>query len=153
MASPRPRLRSLRARRGTLRERAARLRGEFLFEFRRFNRAANRLVQALDLTRKEARESFTALVVRIFNAMQVGDPSMGLPGTPIDLGTARAGWTFEKVGDDETELRFRFANNVEYIVFLEFGHSQQAPQGFVRITLRRFTRELRTVVRELASGR
>ena len=71
--------------------------------------------------------------------------------TPVDTGFARAGWfptvngqpglgqgavvaevSFSglKIGD-----RLGLASNVEYIVGLEYGHSAQAPEGMVRVTV------------------
>jgi len=69
--------------------------------------------------------------------------------TPVDTGRARAGWRISlgtaTGGRPRGEARavadgFRIGlpgglfltNDVEYIVFLENGHSQQAPAGFVR---------------------
>lgn len=50
--------------------------------------------------------------------------------TPVDTGRARAGWQIAKP-DKYTALIY---NSVEYIVYLEYGHSQQAPRGMVRLT-------------------
>lgn len=82
------------------------------------------------------------------------------PGTPIDTGFARRSWRFgisapkdgpampTKKGDigsgqldlsNITQLTFAqlcyLTSNCEYMPSLEFGHSQQAPQGMVRTTL------------------
>jgi hypothetical protein len=46
--------------------------------------------------------------------------------TPVDTGNARDGWNID--GD-------AIVNFVEYIQYLEYGHSQQAPNGMVRVTL------------------
>lgn len=35
-----------------------------------------------------------------------------------------------------------FINSVKYIVFLEYGHSKQAPVGFVRMAMRKMTGKL-----------
>lgn len=35
-----------------------------------------------------------------------------------------------------------FVNSVKYIVFLEYGHSDQAPVGFVRMAMRKMTGKL-----------
>lgn len=84
--------------------------------------------------------------------------------TPVDTGRARAGWTawidkqpeFQvRIGgtdpaavregkarsDYEEDLQgprksITIVNAVEYIMALEFGHSAQAPAGFMRITMR-----------------
>jgi len=47
--------------------------------------------------------------------------------TPVDTGRAKAGW--------ELEFKWNTAiiiNAVPYIIYLEYGHSQQAPNGMVR---------------------
>ena len=51
--------------------------------------------------------------------------------TPVDTGRARAGWRLMKTG----KMKFVISNEVHYIIYLEFGHSKQAPGGMVRITL------------------
>lgn len=51
------------------------------------------------------------------------------PGTPVDTGNALAGWERVRVGAVET-----FTNDVAYIRPLEYGHSKQAPAGFMRLT-------------------
>lgn len=64
--------------------------------------------------------------------------------TPIDTGFARSSWWMSlqdkgTPGQVVTECRLgdviRVGNGVEYIVALEYGHSLQAPQGMVRVTL------------------
>ena len=54
--------------------------------------------------------------------------------TPVDTGRAQKGWHKEseinKIGDAaETK------NEVPYVVYLEEGHSMQAPRGFIRINI------------------
>lgn len=77
--------------------------------------------------------------------------------TPVDTGRARGGWTPYLIdqgvntsagppenasdGDFTEELGgthqfIEVVNGVEYIVFLEFGSSDQAPGGMVRVTMR-----------------
>lgn len=53
--------------------------------------------------------------------------------TPVDTGRAKAGWMLQIGGSED--LIF---NNVEYINMLEYGHSQQAPAGMVRVTIAEF---------------
>jgi hypothetical protein len=55
--------------------------------------------------------------------------------TPVDTGRARAGWGLAMQGKFTAVL----ANNVPYIVKLEYGHSKQAPAGMVRPTLAEFS--------------
>jgi hypothetical protein len=50
--------------------------------------------------------------------------------TPVDTGRARAGWRLENLDTLTTVI----VNDVEYIVKLEYGSSQQAPEGMVIIT-------------------
>ncbi len=50
--------------------------------------------------------------------------------TPVDTGRAKAGWAL----DVRPEMTIIY-NNVEYIVPLEYGHSKQAPQGMVRVSI------------------
>jgi hypothetical protein len=50
--------------------------------------------------------------------------------TPLDTGRARAGWQQSGSG-----LEYQVSNNVPYITALEHGHSSQAPQGMVGITM------------------
>lgn len=80
--------------------------------------------------------------------------------TPVDTGRARGGWLpyADHVGEPteprgpgtaqgklegsfREDLRGRdmyieITNGVPYIVFLEYGHSKQAPAGMVRVSLR-----------------
>ena len=50
--------------------------------------------------------------------------------TPVDTGRARAGWRLENLDTLMTVI----VNDVEYIVKLEYGSSQQAPEGMVILT-------------------
>jgi len=52
--------------------------------------------------------------------------------TPVDKGRAKAGW--DKVTTNEYSTIF---NDVEYIVFLEEGSSTQAPNGMVKVSIRK----------------
>jgi hypothetical protein len=51
--------------------------------------------------------------------------------TPVDTGQARRGWRRKKQG---------VLNNVEYIEYLEDGHSKQAPSGIARPTIKEINR-------------
>ena len=51
--------------------------------------------------------------------------------TPVDTGRARAGWMLENKKENEIVV----LNNVNYIIYLEHGHSRQAPSGMTRITI------------------
>lgn len=50
--------------------------------------------------------------------------------TPVDTGEARSGWRLE----DERNA-FLIINDVEHIVYLNNGHSQQAPKYFIEQVL------------------
>jgi len=78
--------------------------------------------------------------------------------TPVDTGRARAGWypAMRELGlpagpGDEGGIKLSFggeiqyieiANRVHYAIYLEYGHSKQAPQGMVRKTLARMQARL-----------
>jgi hypothetical protein len=51
--------------------------------------------------------------------------------TPVDTGYARSRWQMVKTS---AGLGYVISNDAPYIVRLEYGYSQQAPQGMVRIT-------------------
>ena len=56
--------------------------------------------------------------------------------TPIDTGQARRGWAAPEMTESGDRLEVFITNEVEYIVALEFGHSQQAPTGMLRNSMR-----------------
>lgn len=93
----------------------------------------------------------------------------GPTGTPVDTGRARAGWAraieelggvFGPAGSDRSAIsdgRRRgktgtekgrasavrwIVNGVDYIVFLEYGSSDQAPGGFIRVSLEQLRGEI-----------
>jgi len=108
----------------------------------------------------------------------LGSVVAGIPkgvGTPVDTGRARGGWQVElnafpsgtdtplDKGGSATIDRGRetiaqaaltdaiyIGNNVEYIMPLEFGHSQQAPAGMLRVALRAFQGIIEVNAREAA---
>lgn len=51
--------------------------------------------------------------------------------TPIDTGTAKRGWK---------QQRGNVVNNVEYIPYLEDGHSKQAPSGIAGPVIKEINR-------------
>jgi hypothetical protein len=77
------------------------------------------------------------------------------PGTPIDTGNARGSWVFGvgkapadagntasagvqgAIGTAPLGQTWVLANHVRYIRALEYGHSKQAPQGMVRVVVRK----------------
>lgn len=54
--------------------------------------------------------------------------------TPVDTGRAQRGWRSK--GND-------VLNNVEYITYLEDGHSKQAPNGIASPTIKEINRRYR----------
>lgn len=64
-----------------------------------------------------------------------------ISGTPIDQGRARAGWS--AAAPPKIGKIYKMTNNVEYIIPLEYGHSQQAPQGMVRVAARNWPNTVR----------
>lgn len=54
--------------------------------------------------------------------------------TPILTGKARSGWMRQPPGLSAFGTQQVVFNDVPYIVKLEYGHSQQAPNGMARIT-------------------
>lgn len=116
--------------------------GSFTLDLSRFCKKAD--VEVHTVIRKIAFEAFKRVVLR----------------TPVDTGRARANWgvtigrmsQFTTEGTDKgggktlqaamegvnawsTDGSIFLTNNLPYISALEFGHSGQAPQGMVRVTL------------------
>jgi len=73
--------------------------------------------------------------------------------TPYDTGEAAAGWTISPQlrgkGRGYGHVGFRIATAVPYVIFLEHGHSDKAPQGMVRTTMLQARTELRNLMDEL----
>ena len=56
--------------------------------------------------------------------------------TPVDTGEARSGWSNKKFKNPYTgESTGLISNPVEHIVYLNNGHSKQAPQFFIEQVL------------------
>lgn len=71
--------------------------------------------------------------------------------TPYETGKAAASWTISPQirGKGKFKLGrvgFRIGTDVGYMVFLEHGHSNQAPQGMVRVTMLHLRGELRNLI-------
>lgn len=93
-----------------------------------------------------------------------------VPRTPVDTGRARAGWTavprtsqlasgpgaaegrqmsdYIERGKNTKNFSIQIWNGVPYIAYLELGSSQQAPQGFIRFTLREMMAKARAEILE-----
>ena len=54
--------------------------------------------------------------------------------TPVDTGVAAQNWRT----DGRVMSGMKHTNNTAYIKALEYGHSQQAPQGMVRVNIARW---------------
>lgn len=85
--------------------------------------------------------------------------------TPVDTGLAEGNWIASKdspanysvplatipsnpVAEAQAQAfgedgKFYLVNNVDYVYYLEFGHSSQAPQGMARKNMQRVTDNLR----------
>ena len=61
-----------------------------------------------------------------------------IESTPVDTGRARQSWSAN--GPPSLGRIYSFSSNLEYINELEFGHSEQAPRGMVRINTRNWNR-------------
>lgn len=55
----------------------------------------------------------------------------------VEMGKQEASWRFNK-----RAVSIRVTNGVDYSVYLEFGHSQQAPQGMLRRTINEYRTKL-----------
>lgn len=138
----------------------------------RFDAFTGELIK--DLDGPEAQAVLDGVALK-FCELVVSPPPVG---TPVDTGRARAGWargleelggTFTREGTDSkaiSEGRRRgglrrevgkrkgdigyvaITNNVEYVQYLEYGHSDQAPDGFIRRSLE----TLRVGARETAKN-
>lgn len=66
--------------------------------------------------------------------------------TPIETGAAAAGWSISPQLRGKRgygRVGFRIKNPVPYVIFLEYGHSDQAPQGMMNVTFMQAQDELR----------
>ena len=81
----------------------------------------------LDNFKDEAHKQFEIAVLNAYLELR--------KATPVDTGEAKDGWELERaVSVDDIA---RIENAVEHIVYLNDGHSQQAPRYFVEQTLMR----------------
>jgi len=73
--------------------------------------------------------------------------------TPVDTGEAAAGWSISpqlrSTGKGYGRVGFRITNPVGYVIFLEHGHSDKAPQGMSRVTMFQARTELKNLMDEL----
>jgi len=131
---------SFRARKGTLKKRVSGLTQEVDFFGAKWAAGMQAVIDAAGALPEQAEQQFTYLVNKAFTAMK--------ERTPKDTGHARGSWT---IGRDSSVpfLQFELGNGVEYIVYLEFGSSKQAPTGMVRVTLNEQAGALSEIARRL----
>ncbi len=112
--------------------------------------------KAIDNTRLEANRKLRKLYIKIYRNI--------ILGTPVDTGRARANWFLtmsshsnEQTGSSRLSMvkklrpmpkivldeKIYLTNNLPYINKLEYGHSKQAPKGWVRSELVRAQAEIR----------
>lgn len=90
--------------------------------------ASKAVRKMMDISDKVLKESLEEQLQRIKNR------------TPVDTGQAKNGWYINKDGD--------IANPHEYVKYLEFGHSDKAPKGMVRITALEAESIINTIARK-----
>lgn len=64
--------------------------------------------------------------------------------TPVDSGRAKNGWSLEFKWDTATII-----NQVPYIIYLEYGHSKQAPHGMVRLNVQKWNKIIEQSARDI----
>jgi hypothetical protein len=73
--------------------------------------------------------------------------------TPVETGRAAGAWTISpqlrSVGKGYGRVGFRITNPVGYVIYLEHGHSEKAPQGMSRVTMLQARTELLNLMDEL----
>ena len=87
--------------------------------------------------------------------------AMIIKKNPVDTGRSRAGWypaaeklglptsgSSKKEGSYKEDFKGKnqsitIANRVNYTTYLEFGHSKQAPEGMVRVSMREMTKKIK----------
>jgi hypothetical protein len=78
-------------------------------------------------------------------------PSINKMSTEIIEGTDKTGAKVLSTAKQETEKAsgniFYLVNNLHYIKPLEYGHSKQAPQGMVRLSVVRFRQALKKAIK------
>jgi len=130
-----------KAKKGTLNDRIGGLNQEIGFRFgtlqKQLNAVYGRLINRAVNFQSIFEKDMLDLFVNIKNA------------TPVDTGRAKSGWRIATVKNEKFLVQYRITNNVEYIVFLEFGHSKQAPKGMVRINLDKFSTALKGRLKRL----
>jgi len=138
--SPASQAPSFSAEKGTFKDRVRGLPKELDFFGERFMDAFHEIANSLGAIEEQAVPLFIATVNATREAIH--------DDTPKKTGHAQSGWIFERK-DENGVISFWYWNGVEYIVYLEFGWSQQRPEGFVRINLDRMASKMGDLAREM----
>lgn len=135
--------------------------------------------QAVDTALRDAEAIYSLGTDMMFNSIIVGKDApntvVSHAGTPVDTGFARASWwknigtvgthpspptegqssspNLAPLGKLDLNDKAYLSNNVEYILALEYGHSGQAPDGMVRITLAQAPKFWELAKKRLAQAR
>lgn len=91
------------------------------------------LFNKLEGTRQERIAQFKTLCFWAYATIKARTPVSEGDGN-AEPGHARDHWTIEFEETEDT-VRCSIKNPVHYVVYLEYGHSDQAPEGMVRITM------------------
>ncbi len=122
--------------------------------FDRTGIGAQKLVNQFNKVASEL-SSFSNKPKKVFKKVSVDTLARIVFDTPKDTGAAQAAWNIDDgkkiriVKETRNEIKILLYNFVPYIKRLEFGWSQQAPSGMVRINLRRFIADLRSQIDKL----
>ncbi len=84
--------------------------------------------------------------------VSVGTAKSGAVTIDDKTGTATIGKVYAETLGLKAGQTIYLVNNLPYARKLEYGHSQQAPNGFVRITAQRWKPIVDAVSRELSKG-
>jgi len=135
--------------------------------------------KAVDVAMKDAEAIYSLGCDMLFNSIIVGkdapDTVVSHSGTPVDTGFARASWwkaiggvgshpnqptkgetvsaPLHPLGKLKLTDKAYLANNAPYILALEYGHSSQAGDGMIRITLEEAPRFWELAKKRLATAR
>jgi hypothetical protein len=96
-----------------------------------------RLLERLEGTKADKMDRFERLCMEMFNRI--------IARTPVDTGLAQSSWTFNVEERTDDSILIAIRNPVFYVIYLEYGHSKQAPQGMVRITLEEMRQEVKSI--------
>lgn len=90
---------------------------EFEIDFKPFKEGVK--LELNNLTSTVADEMFRKIVAR----------------NPVDTGYSRSRWQVETYQNTKGFVRGEITNDAPYIIYLEMGSSDQAPNGFIQITV------------------